>query len=224
MAPRGAPVRRGRRRGELGHLTTSPTASGCVKRWRMRRLAATTQSAGRPPHRAGGGRPCEDAGQTVRDTPAFGRLVVATVGWPGIAAVVPELPPGWLPRHLCCSPDEPITLPTATIFVDADEWGACAHSLGGASSALFAGLVARLANEWDGSPQTARSRLGDAGQRARRRTYSRQRLQRCLHHGGPCTGDDGPARDPGCSEASADWPAGSARRSVGNQVSRSPVA
>jgi hypothetical protein len=41
---------------------------------------------------------------------------------------------------------------------------------------LFAGLVARLANEWDGSPQTARSRLGDAGQRARRRRYSRQRL------------------------------------------------
>ena len=112
----------------------------------------------------------------MRDTPAFGRLVVATVGWPGVAAVVPELPPGWLPRHLCCSPDEPITLPTATIFVDVDEWGACAHSLGRTGSALFAGLVARLANEWDGTPQTARSRLGDAGQRARRRRYSRQRL------------------------------------------------
>ncbi len=42
-------------------------------------------------------------------------------------------------------PDEPITLPTATIFVDADEWDARAVALGGTSNSLLAGLAARLA-------------------------------------------------------------------------------
>jgi hypothetical protein len=42
-------------------------------------------------------------------------------------------------------PDERVTLSKATIFVDADEWDARAHSLGGTSNALLAGLAARLA-------------------------------------------------------------------------------
>jgi hypothetical protein len=41
--------------------------------------------------------------------------------------------------------DEKVTLPTATIFIDADDWDARAHSLGGTSNALVAGLAARLA-------------------------------------------------------------------------------
>ena len=36
-------------------------------------------------------------------------------------------------------------LPTATIFLDADEWDARAQSLGGTSNTLLAGLAARLA-------------------------------------------------------------------------------
>jgi hypothetical protein len=41
--------------------------------------------------------------------------------------------------------DERVTLPTATIFVDADEWDARAYSLGGTTNTLLAGLAARLA-------------------------------------------------------------------------------
>ena len=89
----------------------------------------------------------EDARQTARDAPAIGRGVVAAVrlarrsrGGAGAATPLPTTPPA-----LPAGADEPITLPTATIFVDADEWEARAHSLGGTSNALVAGLAARLA-------------------------------------------------------------------------------
>jgi hypothetical protein len=42
-------------------------------------------------------------------------------------------------------PDEPVALPTATIFVDAEEWDDRARSLGGTGNALLAGLAAHLA-------------------------------------------------------------------------------
>jgi diacylglycerol O-acyltransferase / wax synthase len=61
-------------------------------------------------------------------------------GGAGAATPLPTTPPA-----LPAGADEPITLPTATIFVDADEWEARAHSLGGTSNALLAGLAARLA-------------------------------------------------------------------------------
>jgi hypothetical protein len=41
--------------------------------------------------------------------------------------------------------DEFVTIPAATIFVDADEWDARAHALGGTSNTLLAALAARLA-------------------------------------------------------------------------------
>jgi diacylglycerol O-acyltransferase len=85
----------------------------------------------------------EDARQTARDTPAIGRAGVPAVrfarrsrGGAGAATPLPALPAG---------ADEPITLPMATIFVDADEWEARAHALGGTSNALLVGLAARLA-------------------------------------------------------------------------------
>jgi diacylglycerol O-acyltransferase / wax synthase len=89
----------------------------------------------------------EDARQTARDIPAMGRAVVAAIrlarrsrGGAGAATPLttrsPALPAG---------ADESITLPTATIFVDADEWEARALSLGGTSNALLVGLAARLA-------------------------------------------------------------------------------
>jgi hypothetical protein len=43
--------------------------------------------------------------------------------------------------------DERVMLPTETIFVDADEWDARAHALGGTSNSLLAGLAARLARQ-----------------------------------------------------------------------------
>jgi diacylglycerol O-acyltransferase len=85
----------------------------------------------------------EDARQTARDTRAIGRAVVAAVrlarrsrAGAGAATTSPALPAG---------ADEPITLPTATMFVDADEFEARAHLLGGTSNALLAALSARLA-------------------------------------------------------------------------------
>ncbi|HZU46624.1 MAG TPA: hypothetical protein VFA16_05110 [Mycobacterium sp.] len=89
----------------------------------------------------------EDARQTARDTPAMGRAVATAVrsarrrrGGAEAAARRPATPPA-----LHAGADETITLPMATIFVDADEWEARAHSLGGTGSALLAGLAARLA-------------------------------------------------------------------------------
>ncbi len=84
----------------------------------------------------------EDARQTARDIPAIGRAVVAAAQFArrhrsgDDAATAPSVVPA--------REDEPITLPTATVFVDADEWDARAQSLGGTSNTLLAG-PARLA-------------------------------------------------------------------------------
>ena len=89
----------------------------------------------------------EDAGQTVRDLPDIGRAAVAAArfaranrGGAGSAASPVSQPPVPI-----AGAAEIITLPTATIFFDADEWDARAHALGGTSNTLFAGLAARLA-------------------------------------------------------------------------------
>jgi diacylglycerol O-acyltransferase len=89
----------------------------------------------------------EDARQTSSDIPGIGRAVVAaaqfarrnrgSAGSLGSPLSKPPIPPA--------RADEPITLPTATIFVDADEWDACADSLGGTSNVLLAGIAAHLA-------------------------------------------------------------------------------
>ncbi|BBY06265.1 condensation domain-containing protein [Mycobacterium noviomagense] len=90
----------------------------------------------------------EDARQTARDTRAMGRAVATAVrsarrrrNSAEAAARRPTTPP-----VLRDGADETITLPMATIFVDADEWEGRAQSLGGTGSALLAGLAARLAH------------------------------------------------------------------------------
>jgi hypothetical protein len=89
----------------------------------------------------------EDARQTARDIPGIGRAVGAAAqfarrhrGRAGSATLPPTLPPA-----PTAEADERVTLSTATIFLDADEWDARAHSLGGTSNSLLAGLAARLA-------------------------------------------------------------------------------
>jgi hypothetical protein len=89
----------------------------------------------------------EDTRQTVRDIPAIGRAVAAAAqfaarnrGSDESVTPPPNAPPAPFPGV-----DELVTLPTATIFVDADQWDARADSLGGTSNALLAGLAARLA-------------------------------------------------------------------------------
>jgi hypothetical protein len=85
----------------------------------------------------------QDARQTVRDIPAIGRAAVAAArfarrnrGRAG-SATPPPAP--------LAGVDDLVALPTATIFLDADEWDARADSLGGTSNTLLAGLAARLA-------------------------------------------------------------------------------
>ncbi|WP_018599918.1 hypothetical protein [Mycobacterium sp. 155] len=86
----------------------------------------------------------EDTRQTARDLPAIGRAIIAAAqfsrrGRGGDA----EAPAS---RAVPARGDKPITLPTATIFVDADEWDARAHALGGTSNTLLAAFAARLAH------------------------------------------------------------------------------
>jgi hypothetical protein len=89
----------------------------------------------------------EDARQTVRDIPAIRRAVVAAARFARAnrGGAVSAASPVSKPPAPSAGADEIITFPTATIFLDAEEWDARAHALGGTSNALFAGLAARLA-------------------------------------------------------------------------------
>ncbi|OBG57161.1 MULTISPECIES: hypothetical protein [unclassified Mycobacterium] len=86
----------------------------------------------------------EDAYQAARDVPRVGRAVVAAarLAGRGGGTVADVRPPN---RRPLTGADETVALPTATIFVNADEWDARANALGGTSNALLAGLAARLA-------------------------------------------------------------------------------
>ncbi|MGE2721056.1 hypothetical protein [Mycolicibacterium celeriflavum] len=87
----------------------------------------------------------EDARQTARDIPDFGRGAAAAIrvarrARRESAAAVQATRPLRLPAAV----EEPLTPPTATAFVDADAWGDRAAALGGTSNALLAGLSSRL--------------------------------------------------------------------------------
>lgn len=82
---------------------------------------------------------CEDMRQTARDSVEIGRAVIATARSIRHNRNHAESAPS------AAGPDRRITIPRATIFVDAEEWDARAHSLGGTSNALLAGYAARLA-------------------------------------------------------------------------------
>lgn len=87
----------------------------------------------------------EDVRQTVHDTGDVGRAIGAAVrmlrqGRDAVQAASAEKPPA--PPT---AGGDPITLPMATFFVDADEWDSRAGALSGTSNALLAGLAARLA-------------------------------------------------------------------------------
>ncbi len=84
----------------------------------------------------------EDTRQTVRDIPGIARAVVAAarfvrhnLGQADSATPTPAPTPEADGR----------SVPTATIFVDAHEWDARAHALGGTSNTLLTALAARLA-------------------------------------------------------------------------------
>ena len=84
----------------------------------------------------------QDARQTMRDLPAIGRAAAAAARFArrnrgsGPATVPPAPPAG---------ADELVTLPTATVFLNADEWDTRADSLGGTTNTLAAAVAARIA-------------------------------------------------------------------------------
>jgi hypothetical protein len=84
----------------------------------------------------------EDARQSARDLRGVGRAVVDAARFAthnrGAAGAQ-------LPRTRFVGADERVDLPKTTFFVDADDWDARAHALGGSSNALLAGLAGRLA-------------------------------------------------------------------------------
>jgi hypothetical protein len=89
----------------------------------------------------------EDAGQTTRDVPAVGRAIIAVAhtrrrgrrGDPSATS-----PPSG-PRAPFTGRNQPVTVPTATVFVDAAAWDTRAQALRGTSNTLLAGFAARLA-------------------------------------------------------------------------------
>ena len=89
----------------------------------------------------------EDTRQFARDIPSIGRAVTAAARFArsnrGGAGSGTPLPSAL--RSPFVGPNERVALAKATIFVDADEWDARAHSVGGTSNALLAGLAAGLA-------------------------------------------------------------------------------
>lgn len=97
----------------------------------------------------------EDARQTARDIPAVGRAARAAIRMArrrrGDASA-----PARASKRIAC-PDERITLPSATAFIDASEWDARAQSLGGTSNGLLAGLAA------DAAQRMGRVTVGDGG-------------------------------------------------------------
>jgi hypothetical protein len=91
----------------------------------------------------------EDGRQTARDIPAIRRAVVEAARFARrnrrrAGSATPPLP---RPPVLSAGADERVTLPTATFFLDADEWDARAHALGGTSNTLLSALAARLAQQ-----------------------------------------------------------------------------
>lgn len=82
----------------------------------------------------------EDARQTVRDIPAIARAAVgvARFAWHNRAGSRTRPAQSW-------GSGDRVTVPTATVFVAAADWDARAHSLGGTSNALLAGLAAHFA-------------------------------------------------------------------------------
>ena len=151
----------------------------------------------------------EDARQTARDLPGIRRAVVAAAPrhvWHGVTAV-PVRPDRPARRRRCPpAPDEPVTLPTATIFIDADEWDARADALGRDQQHAARG-IGRPPRPASGTRHRGRlGHLGHARQRAHRGRHPRQRRHERRRHGRPRTGDDGPARHPRGNQASADPP------------------
>ncbi len=90
----------------------------------------------------------EDVRQTIRDIPGISRgvAVAARLALRRRAPAASHVRPSSNSAPPAAGADAAITLPTATVFIDAAEWDNRAGALGGTSNALLAGLAARLAH------------------------------------------------------------------------------
>ncbi len=84
----------------------------------------------------------EDLGQTIRDLPEIGGAILAAARF---ARHRRGAGTTGAPTTTFDGTDGPVTLSTATIFLDAGEWDTRAAELGGTSNTLLAGAAARLA-------------------------------------------------------------------------------
>src|SRR6185503_5457169 len=89
----------------------------------------------------------EDVRQTVRDIPSVGRAVVAAARFIRRNCGTEES--ATPPVGPTAGADEVVTVPTATVFVDADEWDARAAALEGTGNTMLAAVAARLAQRVD---------------------------------------------------------------------------
>jgi hypothetical protein len=89
----------------------------------------------------------EDARQTMRDIPSVGRAVVAAARF--IRRNCDTAESATPPVAPTAGADELVAIPTASVFVDADEWDTRAASLGGTSNTLLAAVASRLAQRVD---------------------------------------------------------------------------
>lgn len=86
----------------------------------------------------------EDARQILRDRRATGRAV-ATVARSARQSRTTAAAPSTVETPAYSVGGIPLTVPTATMLIDAEAWEARAQSFGGTSNALLVGLTARLA-------------------------------------------------------------------------------
>jgi diacylglycerol O-acyltransferase len=84
-----------------------------------------------------------DARQAAKDVPDLLRALAALPKQARRAKSSPDRPAARAP--VGTQADVPVSMPTATVYIDLDAWDDRAEALGGTSNSLFAGFAARLA-------------------------------------------------------------------------------
>jgi hypothetical protein len=87
----------------------------------------------------------QDLSKTIRSLPDMGRALTATVRLARSARDDLASSVNATPHPVTPGGDHPVVGPTATVWMDLEQWDRRAESLGGTSNSLFAGLASRLA-------------------------------------------------------------------------------
>jgi hypothetical protein len=88
----------------------------------------------------------QDAAETARDLPKAGKALVTSIKLGRQQAREKKIgnaaPP--LPAVIPSGPDETVLVPAVTVYIDLEDWDACAAARGGASHTLAAAFAAKL--------------------------------------------------------------------------------